>query len=217
MKLPIQSLIAGLLLVVCPWASASSLDSLDQFLHGTQGVRAEFSQVVTAPARDGQAGRSKTSSGVFEFSRPGRFRFLYKKPFEQTIVADGQTLWLYDADLQQVSARNQAQALGTTPAALIAGGADLRLLQADFALEAAPDQDGLQWVKATPKAKETQLQTVRIGLRMVAGRAELASLEIVDSFGQHSVLSFSKTQVNPRFAADTFSFKAPPGVSVIRQ
>lgn len=209
--------VAALALSTCTPAWASSLDTLESFLRHTKGVRTEFTQVVTPPTREGQTQRAKTSSGTFEFSRPGKFRFWYKKPFEQTIVADGQTLWLYDVDLRQVTARPQAAALGSTPTALFAGAADLRLLQADFTLEAAPDKDGLQWVLATPKAKEGQVQTVRLGLRLINGVAELVALDSLDSFGQRSVLRFGNTQVNPAFAADAFAFKPPAGVDVIKQ
>ena len=125
-------------------ASAGGLESLESFVKTAKSGQSEFTQVVTAPARDGQAARSKTSSGTFEFARPDRFRFVYKKPFEQTIVADGQTLWLYDVDLNQVTARKQSQVLGSTPAAIIAASSDLNALRKDFALEAAPDKDGLQ-------------------------------------------------------------------------
>ncbi len=174
---------------------------------------ADFTQVVTAPAKDGQAPRAKTSSGTFEFARPNRFRFVYKKPFEQSIVADGQTLWLYDVDLNQVTARKQAQALGSTPAALIASAADLKALQADFTLAAAPDQDGLEWVQATPKAKDSSLQSVRVGFK---GEA-LAVLEILDSFGQKSVMRFSALQANAALDPASFQFKPPAGADVIRQ
>ena len=146
-------------------ACANGLESLEKFVKTVSGGRAEFTQVVTSPAKEGQTARSKTSNGTFEFSRPNRFKFIYKKPFEQSIVADGQTLWLYDADLNQVTARKQAAALGSTPAALIAAAPDLRALQADFSLAAAPEKDGLEWVVATPKAKDGQLQAVRVGFR----------------------------------------------------
>jgi len=213
---------ATILIAVCASAAcANGLESLESFVKGVHSGRADFTQVVTAPAKEGQSARSKTSSGTFEFSRPNRFRFLYKKPFEQTIVADGQTLWLYDADLNQVTARKQAAALGSTPAALIAAAPDLRALQSDFTLAAAPEKDGLQWVVATPKARDGQLQAVRVGFRageMPAGKpAELAALEILDSFGQRSVLSFSQVQVNPALPGDTFQFKPPKGADVIRQ
>ncbi len=200
---------------------ANGLESLETFVKTVSSGRAEFNQVVTSPAKEGQTARSKTSSGTFEFSRPNRFRFNYKKPFEQSIVADGQTLWLYDADLNQVTARKQAAALGSTPAALIAAAPDLRSLQADFTLATAPEKDGLQWVVATPKAKDGQLQAVRVGFRAsdkpAEKSAELAALEILDSFGQRSVLSFSKVEVNPALPRDTFQFVTPKGADVIRQ
>ena len=216
-----KKLMAFVLVAACAspvWADG--LSSLEIFIKTVSSGRADFTQVVTAPARDGQAARSKTSSGTFEFARPGRFKFIYKKPFEQSIVADGQTLWLYDVDLNQVTARQQASALGTTPAALIASAPDLRALQADFTLSAAPDQAGLQWVLASPKTKDGQLQAVRVGFRVnekAANSSELAALEIIDNFGQRSVLSFSKVEVNPVLPADTFAFKPPKGADVIRQ
>ena len=198
-------------------AGAGGLESLEVFVKTVKTGRADFTQVVTAPAKDGQAPRAKTSTGTFEFSRPSRFKFIYKKPFEQSIVADGQTLWLYDVDLNQVTARKQSKVLGSTPAALIAAAPDLRALEADFTLADAPDKDGLQWVAATPKSKDGQLQTVRVGFRAGDKSAELAALEILDSFGQRSVLNFSKVEVNPRLSSETFQFKTPAGVDVIRQ
>jgi outer membrane lipoprotein carrier protein len=136
-------------------------------------------------------------------------------------VADGQTLWLHDLDLNQVTARAQASALGSTPAALIASAADLRALQADYQLANEVARDGLQWVLATPRARDGQVQTVRVGLREVeqGGKktAELAALEIIDSFGQRSLLSFTKVQLNISLPPETFRFKPPAGADVIRQ
>ena len=192
---------------------ATGLESLESFVKSVKTGRADFTQVVTPPAKDGQVARSKTSTGTFEFSRPGQFKFIYKKPFEQSIVADGQTLWLYDVDLNQVTARKQAQVLGATPAALIASAVDLRALQAEFTLTGAPDKEGLEWVIATPKTKDGQLQYVRIGFR--AG--VLASLDILDSFGQNSRMSFSAFQANASMDSASFQFKAPTGADVIRQ
>ena len=194
-------------------AAAGGMESLENFVKTAKSGHAEFTQIVTAPGRDGQAARSKTSTGSFEFSRPNRFRFDYRKPFEQTIVADGQTLWLYDVDLKQVTSRKQAQVLGSTPAALIASSPDLVALKKDFNLEAIADRDGLQWVQATPKIKDGQLHSVKVGFR----GNELASLDILDSFGQRSVISFSKMELNAGVAADSFQFKPPQGVDVVRQ
>jgi len=202
-------------LLIAAYASyswAGGLESLESFVKTAKTGRADFTQVVTAPAKEGQAPRVKTSTGTFVFSRPGRFKFVYKKPFEQSIVADGQTLWLFDVDLNQVTARKQSQVLGSTPAALIAAAPDLKSLQTDFTLADAPDKDGLQWVVATPKAKDGQLQSVRVGFKA----ATLNALEILDSFGQRSLLTFAQFEMNPVLNAAAFQFKPPPGADVIR-
>ena len=199
----------------------TGLNDLENFVKNTKSGRAAFSQVVTSPAKEGQTPKTKTSSGTFEFLRPNRFRFLYKKPFEQAIVSDGQTLWLHDLDLNQVTARKLAQVLNGTPAAVIAAAADLKGLQADFALTAVPEKpglkEGLQWVQAVPKTKDGQLQSIVVGLKTTGNGIELAALEILDSFGQRSVMTFSQFEVNPALAAASFQFKPPAGADVSRQ
>ncbi|HXD42431.1 MAG TPA: outer membrane lipoprotein chaperone LolA [Ramlibacter sp.] len=206
--------IATLLMAACALsAQASGLDSLESFVKSARSGRAEFTQVVTGPAKEGQAARSKTSTGTFEFARPNRFRFDYKKPFEQVIVADGQTLWLFDVDLNQVTARQQSQVLASTPAALIAAAPDVGALRKDFNLEAAGEKDGLQWVQATPKVKDGQLHSVKVGFR----GNELAKLEILDSFGQRSVLTFTKMELNVAVSPERLQFKPPQGADVVRQ
>jgi len=102
------------------WADA--VETLREFSGSVKSGRAGFSQTVTSP--DGA--RRKLSSGSFEFVRPDRFRFAYLKPFEQLIVADGRKVWLFDADLNQVTVRTLAQALAATPASLLAGGRPTR-------------------------------------------------------------------------------------------
>ncbi len=213
MKPLIKRLAVGLVLAGAAAAWAGGLESLEIFVKTVKTGHADFTQVVTAPARQGQGVRSKTSSGTFDFSRPNRFRFVYRKPFEQSIVADGQTLWLFDAELNQVTARKQSQALGSTPAALIASAPDLRALQAEFELTTAPERDGIEWVLASPKAKDSQLQSIAVGLR----HGELVALEILDSFGQKSSLRFSAFVANGPLDASMFQFKPPPDADVIRQ
>ncbi|MCW5649336.1 MAG: outer membrane lipoprotein chaperone LolA [Ramlibacter sp.] len=209
-----NKLFATFLIASCALsARAGGMESLESFVRTVKSGRAEFTQVVTSPAREGQAPKVKTSSGTFEFQRPNRFRFNYLKPFVQTIVADGQTLWLHDVDLNQVTARKQSAVLGSTPAALIASAPDLSALQKDFKLETAPDRDGLQWVQAQPRTKEGQLQNVRVGFR----GEQLAVLEIQDSFGQRSVITFTHLQTPATLAADAFQFKPPAGADVLRQ
>jgi outer membrane lipoprotein carrier protein len=219
---PLQTCYAALLSVVLfmlmPFsAHANSVDTLAQFLKNTHSGRAEFKQVVTSPSKAGQPVRSKQSAGSFAFMRPSKFRFEYQKPFPQLIVADGQTLWLYDTDLAQVTARKQSQALNSTPAALIATATDLVALQKDFTLQAQPDADGLQWVQATPNNKESTLSQVRLGLSVSGQQVSLAKLDILDAMGQRSVLTFERFEVNPAgLAAATFNFVPPKGVDVIR-
>jgi len=206
--------IATFVMAACALAAqASGLDSLEAFVKSARSGHAEFTQVVIGPAKEGQGARSKTSSGTFEFARPNRFRFDYKQPFEQVIVADGQTLWLYDVDLNQVTARKQSQVLASTPAALIAAAPDLGALRKDFDLEAAGEKDGLQWVQATPRVKEGQLHSVKVGFR----GNDLAKLEILDSFGQRSMLTFTKMELNVAVPRDRFQFKPPQGADVVRQ
>ena len=193
------------------------LKSLENFVKTTKSGRAAFTQVVTSPAKEGQTAKTKTSSGTFEFLRPNRFKFIYKKPFEQSIVADGQTLWLHDVDLNQVTSRKLAQVLNGTPAAVIAAAADLKALEADFTLTPLPERAGLQWVQATPKTKEGQLQSISVGFKATDKGSELAMLEILDSFGQKSVMTFSQFEVNPALNAGSFQFKPPAGADVIKQ
>lgn len=214
-----RQLAAATALAACaaPAAWAGGMDSLERFVKDTRSGKAAFTQTVTAPAREGQQPRARTQSGVFEFQRPGKFRFVYAKPFEQTIVADGQTLWLHDVDLNQVTARQQEQVLGSTPAAIVAAAPDLQALQRDFSLTEEPDADGQQWIRAVPKARDGQLQSVRVGFKPGAGGAELRTLEIEDSFGQRSVLSFSDFEVNAVVPAGHFQFTPPAGADVLRQ
>jgi len=194
------------LAVLCATAArADAVDTLRDFVRDVKSGRADFTQTVTSP--DGA--RKKTSSGSFEFLRPDRFRFVYTKPFEQTIVADGQKVWIHDPDLNQVSSRRIAQALGSTPAALLAGGN----LEQDFSLAAQPSAGGLDWALATPKAKDGPFQSMKVGFK---GKA-LAAVEIVDSFGQKSLLQFSGFAANPALAPEAFRFVVPAGADVLEQ
>lgn len=187
-------------------AQADAVDTLREFARDVKTGRAAFTQTVSSP--DGA--KKKTSSGQFEFARPDRFRFVYRKPFEQQIVADGLKVWLYDVDLNQVSVRAMSQALGATPAALLAGSA----MDKDFELSAAPAKDGLDWVQAVPRVKDgASVQSLRIGFRAKT----LAALEIVDVFGQHSRLQFTAVEANPKLADDAFRFVPPKGADVIEQ
>lgn len=184
---------------------ADAVDALRDFARDVKSGKANFTQTVTSP--DGK--RKKVSSGSFEFQRPNQFRFAYAKPFEQTIVADGQKVWIFDADLNQASSRKLADALGATPAAILAG----THLERDFTLKAAPTDGGLEWVLASPKQAESTIQSLKLGFK---GK-ELAAMEIVDGFGQRSRLDFSAVQANVPVAAERFQFKLPAGADLIEQ
>lgn len=198
-------ILAGALLAAPTLSQADALDTLKAFVAEAKTGRAVFTQTVTSP--DGR--KQRQSSGSFEFARPNRFRFAYTKPYEQLIVADGQKVWLYDADLNQVTVRPLSQALGATPASLLAGSDIGR----DFDLRALPDDGGLQWLQATPKLKDGGVQTLKIGFRTGA----LAALEIQDAFGQRSRLDFSQVETNPALPAERFRFTPPAGADVIQQ
>jgi outer membrane lipoprotein carrier protein len=216
-------------------AHANGLEALDEFIKSTKNGRAEFVQTVTSPSSaqakgegaDTKAGKVKLSRGTFEFLRPNRFKFIYTKPFEQSIIADGQTLWLHDVDLNQVTSRKLSSVMAGSPAALFASAPNLQALQAEFTLQPLSDKasDGLEWVQATPKAKGKQgkddsgslLQSVKVGFKQTPAGVEIAALEMVDSFGQTSVIKFEKVQINTKLSSADFDFKVPKGVDVVKQ
>ena len=167
--------------------------------------QASFTQTVTST--DGA--RKKTSSGQFEFARPNRFRFAYSKPFEQLIVADGQKVWIYDADLNQASSRQLAQALGATPAALLAGGS----LDAEFALAPLPARDGLDWALATPKAKDGAVPVACAWAFAARSSRRWRS----PTASASARCCSSAVPANTPIVAERFRFVPPAGADVIEQ
>jgi outer membrane lipoprotein carrier protein len=186
-------------------ARADGLQALRSFVREASSGRAAFTQTVTSP--DGA--RRRVSIGTLEFQRPGRFRFQYAKPFEQLIVADGTRVWIHDPELSQATSRPLAQALGQTPAAILAGGS----LERDFELAALPAEGGLEWVQALPRDKDGPIQSLRVGFR----GQELAVLELRDSFGQRSRLELRELRLNVPVTPGAFRFTPPPGTDVIEQ
>lgn len=185
-----------------PAANADAAESLRAFVRDVKSGRSAFTQTVTSP--DGA--RQKVSSGQFSFARPDRFRFEYTKPYPQTIVGDGQKVWMYDPDLAQVTVRPLGQALGNTPAALLTGSS----IEKTFELKNQPDRDGLEWVRATPREAGGTVQWLQAGFR---GRA-LVAVEIADSFGQRSLLRFEQMATEVTLPPETFRFTPPPGADV---
>jgi chaperone LolA len=185
-------------------AGAADLERMRAFVRDTQTARAQFTQSVTD-----KAGRvTQTAQGEFLLARPGKFRWSVQKPYKQLLVGDGQRVWVFDEDLNQVIVRKLGDALGATPAALLAGNQDV---ERAFTWNDLPAADGLDWLSATPIAQETTFAQIKLGFDAKG----LAALELLDAFGQKSVVRFSNFERNPKFAADTFTFTPPKGADVI--
>jgi outer membrane lipoprotein carrier protein len=198
------SLIAATLLFAGA-AHATALDQFKSFVAGTKSARGEFTQTQVMKTKTG-----KTSSGTFVFARPGKFIWTYQKPYEQLLQADGETLYLYDKDLNQVTTRKLGGALGSSPAAILFGSNDL---EKNFTLAEAGTHDGLEWLNATPKSKDTTFEQIGIGLKDGIPQA----MELKDNFGQTVLLKFTSFQRNPALGAQTFKFEIPKGAEVVNQ
>lgn len=186
-------------------AHAAAIEKLKAFVASTHSAQANFSQVVL----DQNGRRMQSASGVMQFQRPGKFRWTYQKPYEQIIVGDGVKFWLYDKDLNQVTVKKLDAALGSSPAALLAGSNEI---ERGFALKEAGSRDGLEWLQAAPKSQDSSFSAVMMGFDAESG---LIAMELNDSFGHKTVLRFSGMQRNPKLAASQFQFTPPAGADVL--
>ena len=189
-------------------ASAAALDQFKSFVASTQSARGEFTQQQLGKSKSGKA--TPASSGSFVFARPGKFIWTYRKPYEQVLQADGETLYIYDKDLNQVTTRKLGNALGSSPAAILFGS---NKLDENFTLSEAGARDGMEWLNATPKAKDTSFEQISIGLKDGVPMA----MELKDTFGQTSRLTFTNFQRNPQLGAQQFKFTVPQGADVVNQ
>jgi len=185
-------------------AAADSLERFQAYLRTTQAASAKFEQRVY----DREKKLVQESKGSFSFLRPGRFRWRYADPYPQLIVGDGERVWIHDLDLKQVTVRRMAKALGSTPAALLAGSSDI---ERAFELSAAGSRDGLAWLEARPREREAGFERIRLGL----GTTGVEAMELVDHFGQTTLLRFSDVVRNPQLHPDLFRFTPPKGVDVL--
>ncbi len=186
-------------------ADAATLDRLHAFVRETQTARAAFTQTVS----DRNGHTRQQAAGEFSIARPGKFRWSVDKPYKQLLVGDGERVWIYDEDLNQVVKRRNDQALGTTPAALLAGREDV---EKAFDWRDLPPADGLEWLSATPKNKEgSSFTEIRLGFDSNG----LAALQVLDNFGQRTLIKLSKLERNPKLPADLFQFTPPKGADVI--
>jgi len=192
------------LLFISSFAQAAAIDRFKTFLSGTKSARGEFEQKV----HDRSGKVTQESKGSFVFQRPGLFRWVYAKPVDQVIVGDGERVWIHDRDLNQVTVRKLTRALGSTPAALLAGSADV---EKAFELSDAGAKDGLEWLEAKPKERDAGFERVRMGFDANGIRA----MELFDHFGQTTQLRFLNLARNPKVEASEFRFQPPKGADVL--
>jgi outer membrane lipoprotein carrier protein len=198
--------IIAALFAAVPQASAAALERFQTFLRGTQSARADFEQKVY----DRNKKLVQDSRGSFAFVRPGKFRWAFAKPYSQLIVGDGEKVWVHDEDLNQVTVRKLSHAVGATPAALISGSADV---EQSFAFTEGGDKDGLQWLDAKPKATDAGFERIRMGF----SASGIEAMELVDQFGQTTMLRFTNMQRNPKLDPSTFRFTPPKGADLLGQ
>ena len=209
MKNKIATLIATTLMALSGTAAhAAALDQFKAFVANTKSAKGEFTQQQQRKSASGKA--TPVSSGSFVFARPGKFIWNYQKPYDQLLQADGDQLYIYDKDLNQVTIKKLGNALGSSPAAILFGSNDL---EKNFTLSEAGTRDGLEWLNAVPKARDTSFEQISIGLRNGVPEA----MELKDNFGQTSVLKFTSFQRNPALGAQQFTFNIPKGADVNRQ
>jgi outer membrane lipoprotein carrier protein len=192
-------------LLVLSWsAQAGAIEQLHQFLQSTKTLKAEFAQTVIA--KNGR--KPQQSSGQVAISRPGKLRWDIQKPYPQLVVGDGEKVWIYDPELKQVTVRKAGQAIGGSPAALLAGSNEL---EKNFKLSEAGESEGFNWVEAIAKADDSGFEKIRLGLI----GSELKAMELYDNFGQTTLIRFSRLERNAPLPATTFKFTPPAGVDVV--
>jgi outer membrane lipoprotein carrier protein len=192
------------------FAHASALEQFKSFVASTKAAKGEFTQRLVKTEGSGSMKVSNPSTGTFVFARPGKFIWLYQKPYEQLLQADGDKLYIYDKDLNQVTIKKLGNALGSSPAAILFGSNDL---EKNFTLKEGGAKDGLEWLQATPKTRDTTFDHIGIGLH----NGVPAAMELRDSFGQVSLLSFTKFEKNPALTESQFKFVVPKGADVFQQ
>jgi outer membrane lipoprotein carrier protein len=200
----VRGLLLAVLLIVPALARADALERFRTFVRETQSARTEFEQKVY----DSGKRLVQASSGTFAFQRPGRFRWQIRVPYQQLIVGDGTRVWIHDADLNQVTVRSMGKALGSTPAALLAGDKDV---ERAFELSNVGPVAGLEWLEARPRDKEAGFERIRLGM----GRDGVEAMELYDHFGQTTLLQFNRLVRNPRLDPGDFRFAPPKGADVL--
>jgi outer membrane lipoprotein carrier protein len=185
-------------------AADSASAKLNTFVKNVVTYKANFQQTVL----DQQGNVMEKAQGEFVLERPGKFRWDYQEPFPQHIVADGQRIWFYDVDLEQVTVKAQQEALTDTPATLLSGNS---LPTDKYIVTDVPSEDGMSWVELVPRNVDSSFQTIALAFDQYG----LRTMIMKDSFDQRTRLVFSQAQENPVLAEDTFVFTPAPGVDVV--
>jgi outer membrane lipoprotein carrier protein len=185
-------------------AQADGISSLKDFYNETHAIKASFHQIVT----DKKGQKIQEVYGEMQLKRPNKFRWDYHKPFEQQIISDGKQVWLYDTELAQVSVRELSKALGSSPAALLAGDDGL---DKNFRLVNAYRKDTLDWVSANPKDSDTGFNKISLAFK----NNVLQEMDMVDSFGHITKIVFTNMVQNPALEDKAFLFMPPKGVDVV--
>jgi outer membrane lipoprotein carrier protein len=194
-----------LLCLISSIVEAGAISSLKAFVQDTRTFRGAFAQTVL----DKNGRVVQKGGGAMQFERPGKFRWVYEKPYEQLIVGDGSRIWFYDRDLDQVTVRKLDLAIGSSPAALLAGSSDI---ETNFDLSEIGLKGDTEWLEAKPKAKEGTFEWVRLGF---TPEGILKAMELRDNFGQTTVLTFSRVEQNPKLSPELFKFSPPEGADLI--
>jgi outer membrane lipoprotein carrier protein len=187
-------------------AHATGLERMKEYFKNIQTAQANFHQVVT----DKQGLKTQDVTGVMHLQKPSKFRWDYNKPFVQEIVGDGHKVWLFDPELNQVTVRSFSKAVGSSPAALLAGGKEMERL---FTIKDTSRKGDLEWVIAIPKIREGGFERLFLGFKGDA----LMEMELHDSFGNRTAIEFSDVQRNPKIPADKFKFTPPLDADVLRE
>lgn len=198
--------LALLLALFMPIANGagSARARLDAFARGLDAVSAQFTQTVHDPSGREVDG----STGTLALKAPRLFRWQYEQPFPQLIVADGNNVWIYDEDLEQVTVRAQSAAEAQSPLTVLT---DLSLLEREFVVGEGGETDGLAFLMLKPRAEEASFQECRLGFAADG----LALMLLIDNLGQRNEIRFSDWKRNPALSADAFTFDPPAGVDVV--
>ena len=200
-----KTLALALALSVSTAAFAGAREQMTAFTKGSKNLDAHFEQRVY----DGNGRQTERSAGTVKLSAPRLFRWEYLTPSPQLIVADGDHIWIYDPDLEQVTVRNQSYEEQSSPLAVLIDPGEL---ERQFNVSEGGKSGGMDWLLLMPKKTE---DAPFVKARLGFGSTGLVRMELDDALGQHTVIGFSAWNHNTKFAKNLFSFTPPKGADVV--